>query len=89
MEHVVISLVPCGGLCNRMNAILSAIAVVRNFGDKYIFNIYWRKSHDCYADFSQLFFPIKEDNIRIVKLNKFYLIGGVESIYTCPILSEK
>ena len=76
MEQTFITLVPTGGLCNRMNAILSAIAVVHKFKERYNFSIYWHKNRECYADFDELFLPIKENYMTIGKLSKYYLIGG-------------
>ena len=62
-----ITLVPHSGLCNRMNAILSAIALVKHYGDKYPINIYWEKSKECYADFDELFLPITCENVTFNK----------------------
>ena len=56
-----------------MNAILSAMALVKHYGDKYPIDIYWEKSKECYADFDELFQPIMCENITFYKLEKFYL----------------
>ena len=68
-----ITLIPYGGLCNRMNAILSALAFVEEYRDKYPVHVYWEKSKECYADFDELFKPIVYENITFSKLRKFYL----------------
>lgn len=45
-----ITLVPTAGLCNRMNAILSAIALNQHY--HYPINIYWEKTSDCCAEYT-------------------------------------
>lgn len=69
-----ITLVPTAGLCNRMNAILSAIALNQHY--HYPINIYWEKTSDCCAEYTDLFQPIEIEDITISSLHKFYLKPG-------------
>jgi len=48
-----ITLVPIGGLCNRMRAIASGVFVSKALGIPL--KVVWKKNNDCYADFSDLF----------------------------------
>lgn len=66
-----ITLVPTAGLCNRMNAILCAIAVQREYNCKV--EVYWEKTRDCFADFTDLFKEPKIRNLDIRKLEHFFL----------------
>lgn len=67
-----ILLVPISGLCNRMNAICSAIGLSQVHNDIAI-NIKWSKDRDLYARFLDLFNPISPrylcDNIELEELN--------------------
>lgn len=64
-----ITLVPYGGLCNRMNSIISAILLKRE--KNVSISVYWQNSRDCKADFLDLFQPIPE--IEIIPLDSFIL----------------
>lgn len=77
-----ITLVPTAGLCNRMNAILCAIASYEQY--KIPTEIYWEKTNDCYADFSDLFEPLNHPNIQVKPLKKFYLKPGGKSLLYMP-----
>lgn len=79
-----ITLIPIGGLCNRINAILSAIALNQKNNFRYQIKIYWAKSNDCHADFHELFQAIDQDNITIFPLNKFYLCPGAKKNLFLP-----
>ncbi len=66
-----ITLVPTAGLCNRMNAILCGCYVNSKF--HYPIDVYWEKTNDCCALFSDLFQPIAVPEIKILPLIKWYL----------------
>lgn len=78
-----ITLVPQAGLCNRINAIISAFALCDNHPWVNI-NIYWEKSRECRADFTDLFQPIDTKNIRMYKLKKFALLPGRKDNFFLP-----
>ena len=52
-----ITLVPTAGLCNRLNAITSGILYQKYHKDAQLY-IYWEKSKECYAHFTDLFEPL-------------------------------
>lgn len=81
-----LTLVPQGGLCNRMNTILSAIALNQANNFKYEINIYWEKSHDCYVHFDELFEPLQIKNITIHPLKDFHLKSGGKRTLFLPNL---
>lgn len=58
-----ITLVPIAGLCNRMNAITSGIRY-KQMNPETELKIYWWKTHDCCADFQDLFEPIPDFAIK-------------------------
>lgn len=64
-----LTLVPYAGLCNRMNAIMSALSYQKKTGIKP--TIFWEKTSDCCAWFDELFEPIP--SLEIGRLNDFYL----------------
>ena len=58
-----ITLVPIAGLCNRMNAITSGLKY-KHHNPECELSILWWKTHDCCADFVDLFENIPGVNIR-------------------------
>lgn len=79
-----ITLVPTAGLCNRMNAILCAIASYEQY--KIPIKIYWEKTIDCYAEFSDLFEPLNHPEIKVLPLKDFYLKPGGKKLLFLPNL---
>lgn len=59
----ILTLVPLGGMCNRINSIMSGIEWSKNNPDTQ-FRVLWWKSHDLYAAFDELFMPIKDVSIK-------------------------
>lgn len=60
-----LKLIPTGGLCNRMRAIASCIAIAQK---KHAHTtIYWNKYKGLNADFEELFFKITNANVLIVE----------------------
>lgn len=82
-----ITLVPTAGLCNRMNAILCAIASYEQY--KIPTEIYWEKTNDCYAEFSDLFEPLNHPAIKVLPLKKFYLKPGGKKLLYIPNILRK
>lgn len=64
-----ITLVPFGGLCNRMRAIASGVFLTRHY-DCHI-HILWNNSYGLKADFQDLFDPIDMDDIQIDENKKW------------------
>lgn len=82
-----LTLVPTAGLCNRMNAILCAIISYEQY--KIPTEIYWEKTSDCYAEFSDLFEPLDHPNLQVKTLKKFYLKpGGKKQLYLPNLLRK-
>lgn len=69
-----ITLVPIGGLCNRINSILCALATHGQLG--YNFNVYWHNNSELRADFLDLFQPIYMPGIMISPLKEKILLPG-------------
>ena len=70
MKESTIDLIPIAGLCNRINAIMSAIGLCQKYESVQI-NVYWPKNSDCFAQLSDLFNPLsyhKLHNIRFSEL---------------------
>lgn len=84
-----ITLLAYAGLCNRMNTILSAIALRERNKDVDI-DIYWSKGKECYARFSDLFQPIDQfKGITIHELHSFFLEKGKKSNLYLPTLARR
>jgi len=68
-----ICFVPLEGLCNRMRAMASGVYIANKLNSSI--TIYWKKSHECFADFTELFLPIDGQNIKVrpYPWNGFYL----------------
>lgn len=81
-----ITLVPTAGLCNRLNAITSGILYQKYHKDAQLY-IYWEKSKECYAHFTDLFEPL--DCIEIKPLRKFYLKPGRKKNLYIPDILKK
>lgn len=82
-----ITLVPTAGLCNRMNAILCAIVSYEQY--KIPTEIYWEKTNDCYAEFSDLFEPLNNTELTVKPLKKFYLKPGGKRLFYIPNVLRK
>ncbi len=81
-----ITLVPAGGLCNRINAITSAICY-KEKRENIDLQLYWEKTPECYADFSDLFNPLED--YKIERINKFYLLPRRKrNLYLSDILKK-
>ncbi len=65
-----ITLVPIAGLCNRMNAITSGL-LYQQHNPGCDLKIFWWKTHDCCADFHDLFEQLPPQFVKIRKLKSF------------------
>lgn len=83
-----LTLIPQAGLCNRINAIISAFAFCNKYPDIPI-KIYWEKSKDCYADFDDLFLPVDTNNIKLLPLKQFILRPAKKTNLYIPRLMRK
>lgn len=63
MNHI--TLVPQGGLCNRLRAILSLLSLIREQHLDARVRVGWGESSECAARFDQLFLPIDEPRMHI------------------------
>lgn len=80
-------LVPTAGLCNRINAMLSAIAANRTY--HIPISIFWEKTSDCCAEYSELFEPLEISGISVSALHKFQLKPGGRKCLFLPNLIRK
>ena len=79
-----ITLVPTGGLCNRMISILNAIDVCKNHDISI--DIKWWKNKEIFVDFEELFLPIKDNKITISKLTQFKHLPSLKRNFFLPTL---
>lgn len=72
-----ISIIPTGGLCNRMRAMATGVAIARHYNSKT--TIYWNNCTGLKADFKDLFKPINEKDVLIVENKEWiYNIKGTK-----------
>ena len=72
-----VKIIPTGGLCNRLRAIATGIAVAERYQSEAI--IYWNNSIGLKADFKDLFQPINNRHITLKENQKWiYKIDGTK-----------
>ena len=59
-----LTVVPQGGLCNRLRVMLSALSLSRKREDLYV-SVEWAKSAECLAEFGELFESFYDTNFSI------------------------
>ncbi|MGI6243580.1 MAG: hypothetical protein ACOYJK_08635 [Prevotella sp.] len=75
-----INIIPTGGLCNRMRAMATGVAVAKSF--KASSYIYWNNDEGLKADFEELFQPIVTPKINIVEnTNWMFNISNTKDYY--------
>lgn len=83
--------VPRAGLCNRLNAIVCALVIMRD--SNLPIKIYWDKTHDCYAWFGELFKQIEWNynglSAIVENLESFYLKPATKSNLFLPFYLRK
>ena len=57
-----VKIIPTGGLCNRLRAIATGVAVAKKYNCPSV--IYWNNSLGLKADYCELFKPIPQDDIQ-------------------------
>lgn len=57
-----VKIIPTGGLCNRLRAIATGVAVAKEYHCPSV--IYWNNSLGLKADYCELFKPIPQDDIQ-------------------------
>ncbi|MCD8295942.1 MAG: hypothetical protein LUC88_00040 [Prevotella sp.] len=65
MTNKTISVIPYGGLCNRICAMVSGINIAKEMNAKCV--IYWNNTHDCRCDFSDMFEYPDLSNVSVVE----------------------
>ncbi len=81
-----VKIIPTGGLCNRLRAIATGIAVAERYGCTSA--IYWNNSAGLKADFCQLFKPIPQPGVTLIE-NKQWLYnvnGHKDYLVRCLLL---
>ncbi|MDP4276805.1 MAG: hypothetical protein Q8914_04135 [Bacteroidota bacterium] len=63
MKQVSITLVPIGGLCNRMRAMASGVSMAEHLDGTI--TVCWEKNKDCLADFGELFLPVDIERVNV------------------------
>ena len=81
-----VKIIPTGGLCNRLRAIVTGVAVARNYHCPSV--IYWNNSLGLKADYCELFKPIPQEDVKLVE-NKQWLYninGNKDYLVRWPLL---
>lgn len=84
-----ISIIPTGGLCNRMRAISTGIDIARYY--KSDTKIYWNNCAGLKTDFAELFKPINIEGVELIENKKWlYNIRDTKTyLYRLPFLYLK
>lgn len=70
-----VKIIPTGGLCNRLRAIATGVAVAKSYHCPSI--IYWNNSQGLKANFNELFKPIVQKDVKLIENQKWlYNING-------------
>ena len=70
-----VKIIPTGGLCNRLRAIATGVAVAKKYHCPSV--IYWNNSLGLKADYCELFKPIPQDDVKLVENKQWlYNING-------------
>lgn len=81
-----VKIIPTGGLCNRLRAIATGVAVAKRYHCPSI--IYWNNSLGLKADYCELFKPIPQEDVKLVE-NKQWLYninGNKDYLVRWPLL---
>lgn len=60
-----VKIIPTGGLCNRLRAIATGVAVAKSYHCPSV--IYWNNSLGLKADYCELFKPIPQEDVKLVE----------------------
>ena len=72
-----VKIIPTGGLCNRLRAIATGVAVAKSYHCPSV--IYWNNSLGLKADYCELFKPIPQDEVKMVENKQWlYNINGTK-----------
>lgn len=72
-----IKIIPTGGLCNRLRAIATTIAIAKHY--KCSLSIYWNNSRGLKANFADLFEPIHIEKVHLIENTQWlYHINGTK-----------
>ena len=83
-----ISVIPVGGLCNRMRVIASSVTIAIKIQSEEC-NIYWNNNEECSANFNDLFLPINIDNVNIIENNSLLHKEPSKSNFQIPRILQK
>lgn len=81
-----VKIIPTGGLCNRLRAIATGVAVAKSYHCPSV--IYWNNSLGLKADYCELFKPIPQEDVKLVE-NKQWLYninGNKDYLVRWPLL---
>lgn len=81
-----VKIIPTGGLCNRLRAIATGVAVAKSYHCPSV--IYWNNSLGLKADYCELFKPIPQDGVKMIE-NKQWLYninGNKDYLVRWPLL---
>ena len=81
-----VKIIPTGGLCNRLRAIATGVAVAKSYHCPSV--IYWNNSQGLKADYCELFKPIPQEDVKLIE-NKQWLYninGNKDYMIRWPLL---
>ena len=79
-----LTVVPQGGLCNRLRVMLSALSLSRRNDDLYV-RVEWAKNAECLAEFGELFEPFSDSHFSITP-RRWWHIPSMRSNLHLPTL---
>lgn len=81
-----VKIIPTGGLCNRLRAIATGLAVAKSYHCPSI--IYWNNSLGLKANFNELFKPISQQDVKLIENKKwlYQINGNQDYLLRWPIL---
>lgn len=81
----IVAIVPYAGLGNRLRAIASGIYIARLLNANAV--IYWNKTNDCFAGFSELFKPIALESVDLIENHSLlYKLPGRRNLFAPKLL---
>ena len=79
-----LTVVPQGGLCNRLRVMLSALSLSRRNDDLYV-RVEWAKNAECLAEFGELFEPFSDSHFSITP-RRWWHVPSMRSNLHLPTL---
>lgn len=81
-----VKIIPTGGLCNRLRAIATGLAVAKSYHSPA--TIYWNNSMGLKADFCELFKALSPNGVKLIENKKwlYNINGNKDYLLRAPLL---